>query len=179
MPKPNEAWDLETRGESFDSSVASLDMENGRKKPTVSLSATIVFVAVMATISVAILVLFFRSDDTEDFIDVPQPQTQDTLSEEIYKETVFDVPCWLDANDELFDYLKEELSAEFNSQIFLSQPPDPFASPVPSKVYNFEDFMTALKKLQLVGEDFQFWLGDDCRHAQQSSNGRYSASRPG
>jgi hypothetical protein len=29
-------------------------------------------------------------------------------------------------------------------------------------LYKFEDFMTALKKLQQAGDNFQFWLGDDC-----------------
>jgi hypothetical protein len=62
----------------------------------------------------------------------------------------------------ILDYLKEKLSTQFNSQIFLSQPPYPDAALVPSNVYKFEDFMTALKKLQLAGEDFQFWFGDDC-----------------
>ena len=64
--------------------------------------------------------------------------------------------------DEFFDALATELGAEFNSQIFLSQPPELNASPVPSTVYKFEDFMTALKKLQQAGDNFKFWLGDDC-----------------
>jgi hypothetical protein len=68
-------------------------------------------------------------------------------------------PC---DGDQFFDKLTQSVGAEFNSNVFLSQPPDPNASKVPSSVYKFEDFMTALKKLQSAGEGFQFWLGDDC-----------------
>jgi len=60
-----------------------------------------------------------------------------------------------------FDRLSQELSAEFNSKIFLSQQPDPKLPLVPSKVYKFEDFMGAMKKLQKSGDNFKFWLGDD------------------
>lgn len=64
--------------------------------------------------------------------------------------------------DEFFDRLADQLSSEFNSKIFLSQPPDPNDAPRPSIVYKFEDFMAALKNLQLAGNDFELWLGDDC-----------------
>ncbi|KAL7558655.1 hypothetical protein ACA910_010031 [Epithemia clementina (nom. ined.)] len=76
-----------------------------------------------------------------------------------------DVQCTETApcdGDIWFDEVQAQVSAEFNSNIFLSQPPDPNASPVPSTVYKFEDFITALKKLRDAGEQFQFWLGDDC-----------------
>jgi hypothetical protein len=76
-------------------------------------------------------------------------------------------PC---DGDEFFDKLTQSVGAEFNSEIFLSQPPDPNAPLVPSSVYKFEDFMAALKKLQSAGEGFQFWLGDDCSIESQKAS---------
>lgn len=75
-------------------------------------------------------------------------------------------PC---DGDEFFDKLTQSVGAEFNSNIFLSQPPDLADPPLPSTVYKFEDFMTALKKLQSAGEGFQFWLGDDCSTDSQKA----------
>ena len=62
--------------------------------------------------------------------------------------------------DKFFDNLSAGLSSNFNSNVFLSQPPDPNAALVPSSVYKFEDLMSALKKLQNSGEQFQMWLGE-------------------
>jgi len=75
-------------------------------------------------------------------------------------------PC---DGEPFFDKLTELLGAEFNSEIFLSQPPDPTAALVPSSVYKFEDFMAALKKLQGAGANFEFWLGDDCSIESQKA----------
>ena len=61
-----------------------------------------------------------------------------------------------------FAKLNDMLGATFNSEIFLSQPPDPTADLVPSTVYKFQDFTAALEKLQTAGDEFAFWLGDDC-----------------
>lgn len=52
-------------------------------------------------------------------------------------ECMKDGPC---EGDAFFDALETQLSAEFNSQIFLSQPPDPSNLPVPSTVCKFGDF---------------------------------------
>lgn len=73
-------------------------------------------------------------------------------------------PC---SGDAFFDRMSAELSGTFNSEIFLSQPPDPSQPPVPSSVYKFQDFMLALKNLQTAGEEFQFWFGDECNSASQ------------
>lgn len=75
-------------------------------------------------------------------------------------------PC---DGEPFFDKLTELVGAEFNSDIFLSQPPDPNAALVPSSVYKFEDFMAALKKLQNAGANFEFWLGDDCSIESQKA----------
>ena len=77
-----------------------------------------------------------------------------------------DGPC---GGDTFFDKLINDLSDEFNSRIFLSQPPDPNDPPVPSTVYKFEDFITALKKLQDAGRDFAFWYGDSCSLESQKA----------
>ena len=61
-----------------------------------------------------------------------------------------------------FNKLNNMVGATFNSDLFLSQPPDPTADLVPSTVYKFQDFMAALTKIQGAGEEFAFWLGDDC-----------------
>lgn len=69
-------------------------------------------------------------------------------------------PC---IDDAYFDRLTEATGSQFNSEIFLSQPPDPAAPLAPSTVYKFGDFMAALKKLSSSKDlDFSFWFGNDC-----------------
>lgn len=68
-------------------------------------------------------------------------------------------PC--DGGD-FFDELIRIVGDEFNTEVFLSQPPDLSQPLVPSTVYKFEDFAQALKKLDSAKTKFQFWLGDDC-----------------
>jgi hypothetical protein len=63
------------------------------------------------------------------------------------------------SGDDFFDTLSSSLSPSFNSNVFLSQPPDPSADLVPSSVYKFEDLMSALNKLQNSGDQFKMWLG--------------------
>jgi hypothetical protein len=65
------------------------------------------------------------------------------------------------AGEEFFNKLVETVDNEFNSEIFLFQPPDPSAPLVPSTVYKFEGFIQALTKLNNAGSSFQFWLGDE------------------
>ena len=66
-------------------------------------------------------------------------------------------PC----SEDFFDGLAQEFGAAFNSQVFLSQDPDPAKPASPSKVYKFEDFMKALEKLK-GKENFRMWLGGGC-----------------
>jgi hypothetical protein len=68
-------------------------------------------------------------------------------------------PC---DGDMFFEKLIRDVGERFNSELFRSRQPDPTLPLVPSSIYKFEDFMTALKKLRRASEDFQFWLGDDC-----------------
>ena len=60
-----------------------------------------------------------------------------------------------------FDGMAQEFGDIFNSQVFLSQDPDPNNPPSPSKVYKFEDLMKALDVLK-GKENFRMWLGDGC-----------------
>lgn len=66
-------------------------------------------------------------------------------------------PC----SEDFFNGLAQEFGAAFNSQVFLSQDPDPTKPASPSKVYKFEDFMKALEKLK-GKENFRMWLGGGC-----------------
>jgi hypothetical protein len=75
-------------------------------------------------------------------------------------------PC---DGEPFFDELVRIIGDEFNTKIFLSQPPDPSKPLVPSTVYKFEDFVEALNKLQNAGTNFQFWLGDNCSIASQKA----------
>jgi hypothetical protein len=63
-------------------------------------------------------------------------------------------------DERFFNDLSKRLSSEFNSQIFLSQ--TPANGLIPSSVYKFGDFITALNNLQSAGSQFQFWVGDEC-----------------
>jgi len=63
-------------------------------------------------------------------------------------------------SDSFFDTLASDLSSVFDTSVFLSQPPDENADPVPSTIYKFADLMSAVKKLE--GTQFEFWLGDNC-----------------
>ena len=56
-----------------------------------------------------------------------------------------------------------DYSEIFNSQVFLSQPPDPNADKIVSKGYNF---VAALEKLK-GKESFELWLGDECSAASK------------
>jgi len=73
-------------------------------------------------------------------------------------------PC----SESFFDELSKRFSSEINQNLFVSQPPDLTAKPIPSKIYKFQDFINALKKLQKV-DDLQFWLGDDCSQESQKA----------
>ena len=60
--------------------------------------------------------------------------------------------------DRFFDRLSDNLSEEFNDNIFLAQSLDPSDPPFPSTIYKCKDLMSALKKLQNAGEIFSCGL---------------------
>jgi hypothetical protein len=95
------------------------------------------------------------------FPPLPFPVVYSVELESISKDPTVDCirngPC----SEGFFDGMAQEFGAIFNSQIFLSQAPDPRDPPFPSKVYKFEDFMKALEILK-GKENFRMWLGDGC-----------------
>jgi hypothetical protein len=95
------------------------------------------------------------------FPPLPFPVVYSVELKSIVKDPTVDCirngPC----SEGFFDEMAQEFGAIFNSQIFLSQAPDPKNPPFPSKVYKFEDFMKALDTLK-GKENFRMWLGDGC-----------------
>ncbi len=95
------------------------------------------------------------------FPPLPFPVVYSVDLESIVKDRTVDCirngPC----SEGFFEGMAQEFGAIFNSQVFLSQDPDPNNPPSPSKVYKFEDFMKALEVLK-EKEIFRMWLGDGC-----------------